>query len=433
MKDQKIRYGMAFRKWIARGSLAAGFLWAVFFSYYGIRDFIPDVIRIPKGQEETFDFHLPIVGEVESEGLEVFGNQSPAVEEGRVNIDLNDGFSLRSKERGSYSISCKLFGLIQLKDVAVEVVEPKRIAPCGEPVGIYVKTDGVMVIGTGTVNGIDGMNYAPAENLVKSGDYVKTVDGEVVGDKESRMAKVGESGGAPLVLGIMRDGELIYQRIRPVQTSEREYKLGIWVRDDLAGIGTLTFCDEAGNYGALGHPVSDIDTGIKVELEEGTLYEAQVEGITKGERGDPGEISGMIAYQGQYRLGSVEENTNTGIYGKLEKLPEEAAKGGYCPAAMKQEVRTGEAQVISSVSGERKAYSIAVTRLDYNSENKGIVFRVTDPELLGLTGGIVQGMSGSPIVQDGKVIGAVTHVFVQDAAKGYGVFIENMLHPNSDS
>ena len=428
MKENKKRYVKACQKWIARGSLIAGFFWVLFFSYYAIDESIPDKIRIQEGEAGNFNFHVPITGEMEleEEGLEVFGNQSPVVDKDKINLNMNESFSLKSAQQGSYSISCKLFGLIQVKEVEVEVVGQKQIAPCGEPVGIYVKTDGVMIIGTGAVGGSDGMNYEPAENLVKSGDYVKTVNGQVIETKEDLIEKINQSKGEPVVLGIMRDGEYIRLKMQPVKTAENQYKLGIWVRDDLAGVGTLTFYDENGNFGALGHPVSDMDTGLKVNLSEGTLYETEVSGITKGEKGNPGEIAGLITYQDSFRLGSVAKNTDTGIYGTLEKFPEEV-DNVYYPIAYKQDIKEGDAAIISTVSGERKEYSISITGTDYNSENKGIVFQVTDQELLDLTGGIIQGMSGSPIIQDGKVIGAVTHVFVQDATKGYGIFIENML------
>lgn len=324
-------------------------------------------------------------------------------------------------------MSCKLFGLFPIKDVSVEVMDKEQVIPCGIPVGIYVKTDGVLVIGTGNVVGCDGMNHEPAVNLVKSGDYVKTVNDEIVENKDQLMEKISQCQGESVVLGILRDEELIQIKVIPVKTEENDYKLGIWVRDDLAGVGTLTFYDEQGYYGALGHPVSDMDTGTRVSLGEGTLYEAEIAGITKGEKGNPGEISGVITYLDQYKLGSVDENTDVGIYGKLQRVPEESQENEYYPISLKQNIQKGEAVIVSSVSGERKEYQITITDLDYNSANKGILFQVIDPELLDLTGGVIQGMSGSPIIQDGKVIGAVTHVFVQDASKGYGIFIENML------
>ncbi len=418
---------LRFQKWTARGSLFAGLCWIIFFSFSFMEESIPDKIWIEKGKEENFNFRLPVTGELEQEGLEVFGNQSPAVEQDKIKLDLNESFSLKSTEQGKYSITCRLFGLFPIKEVAVEVVEEAKVVPCGIPVGIYVKTDGILIIGTGTVTGSDGMSYEPAENLVKSGDYVKTVDDQVIGTKEELIEKINQCQGEPVILGVLREDEYIHLKVQPVQVSEEEYKLGIWVRDDLAGVGTLTFYDGQGAYGALGHPVSDLDTGIKVSLGEGTLYEAEVAGITKGEKGNPGEIAGVITYLDQYRLGTVEENTNVGIYGHLGKTPQKIGAETYLPVGLKQEIKEGEATIISTVSGERREYSIVITDMDYNSENKGILFEVTDPELLSLTGGIVQGMSGSPIIQNGKVIGAVTHVFVQDASKGYGIFIENML------
>ncbi len=418
---------MKYQKWIAWGSLVAGFCWSISFSYFAVTEAIPDTIRIEKGETQDFDFHVPITAELKQEGMEVFGNQSPTVEKDKITLDLNQSFSLKSQQQGNYFMSCKLFGLFPIKAVSVEVVDKEQVVPCGVPVGIYVKTDGILIIGTGSVVGHDGMNYEPAVNLVKSGDYVKTVNEQVVKSKDDLIEKINQSQGEPVILGILREDEYIQIKVEPVKTEENDYKLGIWVRDDLAGVGTLTFYDSQGKYGALGHPVSDMDTGLTVNLSEGTLYEAEIAGITKGEKGNPGEISGVITYLDQYKLGSVEENTSVGIYGELQRVPEENQENQYYPVNLKQNIEKGEAVIVSSVSGERREYSINITNLDYNSDNKGILFQVTDPELLNLTGGVIQGMSGSPILQNGKIIGAVTHVFVQDSTKGYGIFIENML------
>ena len=208
---------------MARGSLAAGMCWVLFFSFAYIEEAIPDKIWIEKGKEGNFNFRLPATGEVGQEGLEVFGNQSPAVEKDKIKLDLNESFSLKSQEQGSYSISCKLFGLFHIKEVAVEVVEETQVVPCGVPVGIYVKTDGILVIGTGTITGSDGMDYEPAENLLKSGDYVKTVDGHGVDDKEGLIEKVNESHGEPVILGVLREEEYIQLKLQPVQVSEEEF------------------------------------------------------------------------------------------------------------------------------------------------------------------------------------------------------------------
>ena len=414
---------------IAKASILGGLGLLLVFSFFIMKESIPDKIWMVQGKKEEFNFHVPMTGVVEKEGLEVFDNQSQTVNQEEIHVDLNKKFSIKSAKQGSYSMICRLFGIFEVKEVAVEVIEEENVVPCGIPVGIYVKTEGVLIIGTGVVNGTDGMNYEPAANIVKSGDYIKTINEQVVKTKEDVIEAINKCGGNAVVLGVVRDGEYIELKVEPVRTGENEYKLGVWVRDDLAGVGTLTFSDSAGNYGALGHPVSDMDTGTKICMSEGTLYEAQVVGITKGEKGKPGEVSGLITYLDQFKLGNVEKNTEVGIYGKLQRIPEQIQGEKYCPVAMKQEVQEGKAQIISYLSGERKEYEINITGIDYSSNNinKGILFEVTDSELLELTGGIVQGMSGSPIIQNGKMIGAVTHVFVQDAAKGYGVFAEQMI------
>lgn len=426
MKEQTGKK-MRCQRWIARVSLIAGFCFGVFFTYTVFAEAIPDTIHIEKGEAERFDFHVPVTGELQQEGMEVFGNQSPVVDKDKITLDMNQSFSLKSGEQGKYSISCKLFGIFHIKDVSVEVMDKQQVVPCGVPVGIYVKTDGVMIVGTGTIVGNDGISHEPAANVVKSGDYVKTVNDEIVENKEDLITKINQCQGQPVILGVLREEEYIHLKVDPVKTEENEYKLGIWVRDDLAGVGTLTFYDSQGNYGALGHPVSDMDTGQKVSLGDGTLYEAEIAGITKGEKGNPGEISGVITYLDQYKLGTVEENSSVGIYGHLQRTPEDNIGNSFYPIALKQDIQKGEASIISTVSGQQKEYTIHIQEMDYNSENKGILFEVTDPELLNLTGGVIQGMSGSPIIQNGAVIGAVTHVFVQDSSKGYGIFIENML------
>ena len=303
------------------------------------------------------------------------------------------------------------------------------VVPCGTPIGIYVETDGILAIGTGAVAGMDGMNYEPAYHLVKSGDYIKTVNDEVVTTKEALIEKVNQYGKEDVVLGLVRNGEYTKIRLKPVQTGEEEYKLGIWVRDDMAGVGTMTYYTADGQYTALGHPVSDVDTGTTIQMSKGLLYETRIIGITKGEKGTPGELSGVIDYQSRYCMGTVDGNSETGIYGALEQIPTELQNEKFVEVGLKQEMETGPARIVSYVSGERQEYDITITSLNFNSEsiNKGIQFQVTDPELIDLTGGIVQGMSGSPILQNGKLVGAVTHVFVQDPTKGYGVFIENML------
>jgi stage IV sporulation protein B len=269
----------------------------------------------------------------------------------------------------------------------------------------------------------------PAERLLQSGDYIVSVNGETVAGKAELVEKIDAFGEERETIGLLRDGTYLEVSVQPVRCEEDSYKIGVWVRDDLAGVGTLTYYRGDGSFGALGHAISDGDTGELFELSDGSLYKTTIVNIQRGEKGTPGELSGVIDYGAENYLGQITDNTAKGIHGILTDdamalLGSESYEIGF-----KQEIKTEAAYIISSVAGERTQYEIQIESVDYHGreENKGILFRVTDERLIALTGGIVQGMSGSPIIQNGKLIGAVTHVLVQDSAKGYGIFIEKMI------
>lgn len=390
--------------------------------YLSMMNKIPNEVMLREGEELKIDSGIPLTYErVEA------GEQETTL----VSLMLNSNIpSLQeSQEEKSYVLSCKILGIIPIKEVHVQEVPKRKVLPGGVPVGIYVKTDGILVIGTSPVNGVDGISTEPAKYLLKSGDYIQTVNGERVNTKEELMSKINAYGAEKIVFGIKREGEETEVAVEPVMTGENAYKAGIWVRDDLAGVGTLTYTGRNGNYGALGHGVSDADTSTLIDMSSGLLYETNIIGIVKGVRGTPGELTGVINYSNQYCIGSVTQNEPTGVYGKIDDIPQGLEKEKEVVVGYKQEISVGKANIISTVDGERKEYEIEITGVNYNTReaNKGIEFRVTDEELLEVTGGIVQGMSGSPIIQNGKWIGAVTHVFVQDPAKGYGIFAEKML------
>ncbi len=230
-----------------------------------------------------------------------------------------------------------------------------------------------------------------------------------------------------------RNGKEFDVKVKPVKVSESEYKIGIWARDDTQGIGTLTFITKDGKYGALGHEISDVDTGNLLDSNDGLLYIANIWGIRKGENGKPGGLCGSIDYEKSNELGDINKNTNIGIYGTLDSKKMDELIGMYdcelIPVANKTEVKTKEAYILSAISGELEKYDIEVVEVNQNpgTSNKGMIIKVTDEKLLELTNGIIQGMSGSPIIQNGKLIGAVTHVFVNDPTKGYGIFAQTML------
>ena len=364
---------------------------------------------------------------VQAEGEPVPDTVNPFVT-AEIKSELAEA-SARSFSGNSYTISYKYLGLIPLKETSVEVRDTVCVVPGGIPVGIYMETKGILIIGTGAVTGTDGLSYEPAFRLVQGGDYICAVNGVPVSEKEDLIREVNGCKGKEVVLDLDRDGEFLQVKVNAVQTGEKEYKLGIWVRDNTQGIGTLTFLTGKGEFGALGHGINDVDTGTLLRFSEGRLYDTTIIGIHKGRAGTPGELSGLIRYRDSLICGTLTQNSEAGIFGKADarlssKLGTDMWEVGY-----KQEIEPGEAWIRSSISGEQKDYRVEIAEIRRNERdvNKGIVLRVTDPELLELTGGIVQGMSGSPILQNGKIIGAVTHVFVQDSAKGFGIFIENML------
>ena len=300
----------------------------------------------------------------------------------------------------------------------------------GMPVGIYMETDGVMVLSTESMKGVDGEEYEPAAGLVQSGDYIMAVNGEAVTGKAELLDAVEHLDSGNVVLTIQRGEETMDIRIRPVECGPDEYKLGIWVRDNVQGLGTITFVTGQSRFGALGHGIHDVDTNVLMSVDSGALYKTSIQDILKGQNGNPGTMEGIIVYNNYNILGSIDKNTEAGIYGTVDRIDELFDEQIPIETASTDEIETGSATIRCFVDNELKEYEIQVTDIDRSESeiNKGLVIQVTDPELLEKTGGIIQGMSGSPIIQNGKLIGAVTHVFVQDSTKGYGIFIENMLN-----
>lgn len=304
------------------------------------------------------------------------------------------------------------------------------VIPCGTPIGIYVKTQGVMVIDTSTITASDGKNCSPCAGLLEQGDYIVSINGIAVEDKNDLIALVEESGGESLQIGVVRDEADITVTVKPVQNDDNRYMLGLWVKDDISGIGTLTYVDENG-FGALGHSINDNDTGVAFNISDGAIYDANLVNVVKPSGKNPGRLEGMIDYSSEHIIGRVETNSSYGIQGYITKHGTESlTQAEWIPVARKDEAHLGDAYLLSAVSGKPEYYQIEITGIDIsNAEGgKGLEIQVTDPDLLAITNGIVQGMSGTPIIQDGKLLGAVTHVFLKDATKGYGTFIESMMY-----
>ena len=400
---------------------------------------IPDDLRIVVNENELINLSLKtggIFGEIfkEKEDMEesigVLSVNNQKLDEDSIKLNLNKPFSMQSSGTGSYTIKVKLLGIIDLKEIQVDVIEDRQLIPCGMPIGISIRTNGVLVLGTGVITGRDGLNYEPALNILKTGDYILEANGRTIDDKSTLMDEVQKARGSQVDLTVKREDEVMHLNITPVTDSSGDYKIGAWIRDDTQGIGTLTYMDEEGCFGALGHGITDIDTGVLMDIKEGNIYKANILQIIKGKAGTPGEIVGVINKSQSSYYGDVNKNTRQGIFGQFTEQMKEKIEGQALPIGLKQGVKTGKAQIMCQLRDKVETYDIEIEKIEWNTSNasKGMVIHITDEKLLDKTNGIIQGMSGSPIIQDGKIIGAVTHVFVQDSTRGYGIFIENMLH-----
>ena len=330
-----------------------------------------------------------------------------------------------TENTGEFDCCAKLFNFIPIKTVNVSVTPKFYVIPSGEAIGVKVYTDGVLVVGVGDVTGEKGKKSRPAGKAgIEEGDRIISVNGEEIPNTSVFCRKINECDGKA-TLGVIRGDENMEFNVDAVYSQESgSYKVGLWVRDSTAGIGTLTFYNpENSTFGALGHAICDSDTKTILTVGHGTVHSCRIKGSYKGRSGEPGELYGDF---GNNVLGRITTNSNIGIYGHAENIPDKEA----VQVASRFQVKEGAAQVICDVDGAGpKAYEIEITRISKSPKlsNKCFVITVKDSELIEKTGGIIQGMSGSPIIQNNMLVGAVTHVFVNDAKKGYGIFAENML------
>lgn len=333
-----------------------------------------------------------------------------------------DGISKDTEEQ----LQLKLFGIVPIKSVSVTHVDEPVLVPCGTPFGIKLLTDGVMVIDTGEF--VSGQKFvSPASDAgLRSGDIITSVNGECVATNAKLQEIISSSEGDPITVKYLRNSVSSTAYVRPLKASDDgKYKAGLWVRDSTAGIGTVTFYNpETKVFAGLGHPVCDADNGEILPLSTGQSADVTINGVTKGLAGDPGELIGSFVTG--LPSGSLAINCRSGVYGLMDKCPVNSAG---IPVAMRQEIKTGGAYILSTVSGKTpKQYQIVIEKIDLtdSADSRNMVIKITDPELLNETGGIVQGMSGSPIIQNGKLVGAVTHVFVSNPKKGYAIFADTM-------
>lgn len=294
----------------------------------------------------------------------------------------------------------------------------RALIPVGKAVGIRLFADGALVVGVGD----DG---AAEDCGLQAGDLLLRINDQHVDSTEGLQSYLQQNGGVPVSLTYRRSGRTLHATATPRQDADGRYRLGAWVRDSMAGVGTLTYFDPAtGAYGALGHGITDVDTRTLMPLSGGAIMETTVKAVRKGQKGEPGELKGDFTVQ--HDVGTLTANTDGGVFGVMDGS---FITGQPIPVAEAREVTTGPATILATVSGsDTAAYEVEIVKL-YGAQQptRNLLLRVTDKRLLEATGGIVQGMSGSPIIQNGKLVGAVTHVLLDDPARGYGIFIDNML------
>lgn len=327
---------------------------------------------------------------------------------------------------GKLDVKLNLFGKFKVKDMTVNVIPNTKVIPVGKAIGMKLYTDGVLVVGMSEING-----KKPYENTgIQEGDRIIEINNEKVDSTDELIETVNKSNGKQIAVKYKRNEDIITTSIEPAKTDDDQYKLGLWVRDAAAGVGTMTFYEpSSGMFAALGHGITDIDTSDLIQIANGELVTTNILSIVKGEKGAPGEIRGTI--ENGVSFGNIYKNTKYGVYGNvLNKSRLELNSAEEMEVALRNEIKTGKAQILCELQdGKIERYEIEIQKLfiNNNEDNKSMVIKVTDKRLIEKTGGIIQGMSGAPIIQNGKFAGAVTHVLVNDPTIGYGVFADIMI------
>lgn len=332
--------------------------------------------------------------------------------------------NLNKSKVGNNKVELKLFNSIAVKDINVSVIPTTTVIPVGKAIGMKLYTKGVLVVGMSEIENEERIKEKPYENSgIEEGDSIIAINNEEINTTDELIQQVNNSNGESLKIKYVKDDKILETSIVPVKTKE-DYKIGLWVRDAAAGIGTLTFYEPSTNmFMSLGHGIIDIDTEEIVDISRGELVTANILSIIKGEKNKPGEIKGSITKG--VAIGDIYKNTKMGVYGNVKNRQYIDTTYNEMEVAERSEIKTGKATILCQLdSGAPQEYQIEIERIysNNNMDNKSMLIKITDEELLNKTGGIIQGMSGAPIMQNGKFIGAVTNVLVKDPTKGYAIF-----------
>ncbi len=337
----------------------------------------------------------------------------------------------RSGDVATNSMSVSLFGTIPLKDITVTTLPEINVVPLGNLIGLKLYTNGVLVVGMSEIESETNEMYKPYEDSdIKEGDKIVEINNQEIDSIETLKSVVNSSQGNDLIIKYVRDGAILTSTIKPVKASQSEYKIGLWVRDTATGVGTISFYEpETKRFAALGHGIFDADTEELIDIESGELVTSKIVSINKAKVGEPGEIKGSIS--SGTLLGEVNTNTEFGIYGSLSNLTSLGIDiNKTVEIGLRDEITLGEATILCNLEGEGvQEYKVEIQKVnkDNNTDNKSMQIKVIDEKLKEKTGGIICGMSGSPILQNGKLIGVVTNVLVSNPEVGYGVFADLMI------
>ncbi|MEN2775621.1 SpoIVB peptidase [Acetivibrio clariflavus] len=397
---------------------------------------LPNQLTLFENQENVYHLDSPFLVDIQADKSDIVKLENNKSKKKSL-VRLINPVLIKPQRMGTVNISMRILGLIPIKTVQVDVVPYREVVACGNTVGVKLKIEGILVVGMSDIETFEGKKMLPAKDAgIKPGDLIIEANGKPVDSIEALISEIDNSNGQEMKLKLKRDKRTEVITVKPIKSVEdNKYHLGMWVRDSTAGIGTLTFYDPKNNaFGALGHGITDVDTGALMPVENGEIVESNILTIVKGRSGSPGELKGVLIEE-RKELGIIKKNSPYGIYGVLNKDMLYKFPDKLYPVGLRDEVELGKASILSNIDGKTvDEYEIEIQKISKKPSNKqkGMVIKIKDSELLEKTGGIVQGMSGSPIIQNGKLIGAVTHVLVNDPTRGYGIFIENMLKNTVD-
>lgn len=392
----------------------------------------PEELRLFAGQSRLLHLDMPVGAEVMVENPEIVGVNGQIGKS--IHVPLDRPVTVQSGQAGETLMKVKLFGKIPLKTLKVNVVPDLKVVPGGQTIGVKIQSDGMLVVGHHLVQTAPDRKISPGQEAdIRLGDLLTSLNGKKI-RAAAEVAEIVQAAGKankPVDIVLLRGGQRHKVSITPAyDIHEKTYRLGIYIRDSAAGVGTLTFyAPDHGVYGALGHIITDMDTRTPIIPRGGEVVQSSVSSISKSQSGDPGEKRAHF-FKEHIVMGNIRKNTEFGIFGDMQRQPEHGVIREAIPVAFAEEVKEGPAEILTVLEGQKvERFQIEIVHAAKQAEpaTKGLIIRITDPKLLAMTGGIVQGMSGSPILQDGKLVGAVTHVFVNDPSSGYGCYIEWML------